>query len=390
MAEQKKIELYIHIPFCQQKCAYCDFLSAPADADVRRRYAEALIEEINIKSQAFENYSVPTIFIGGGTPSMLAGVHIAQIMEAVYASFSVEKTAEITIECNPGTLDKEKALHYKHAGINRISLGLQSVHDRELQLLGRIHTYEQFLTSYDLVRKAGFENVNVDLMSGLPGQTFADWQSSLKKVVSLQPEHISAYGLIIEEGTPFYERFGADERRREEGVTPLFLPTEEAEREMYGWTEEYLSRHGYHHYEISNYARPGRECIHNIGYWRRENYLGLGLGSASLVENERFSNTSDLDIYLRGEAWRQKTIREHIILDRKAQMEEFMFLGLRMMKGVSRAEFKNCFGVELEGVYGTVIAELCKKGLVKQQEGYLSLTKEGLSVSNYVMSEFLG
>lgn len=386
---EKKLELYLHIPFCEKKCAYCDFLSAPADAYIRRRYVEALIEEIKIKSQTYKDYSVPTIFIGGGTPSVLAGVYIAQIMEAVYASFSVEKTAEITIECNPGTLNTEKAVHYKHAGINRISLGLQSARNEELKLLGRIHTFEQFLISYDLLRKAGFDNINVDLMSGLPYQQLSDWEYSLKKTVSLHPEHISAYGLIIEEGTPFYEHFGTDERRREEGLTPLLLPSEEAEREMYVWTEEYLFRHGYRHYEISNYARPGRECRHNIGYWKRENYLGLGLGSASLVENVRFSNTSNLDSYLRGEGWDPKTIREHIILDRQAQMEEFMFLGLRMMKGVSRQEFFQTFGVELSGVYEDVIKRLCSQKLLNQRAGYVFLTRNGISVSNYVMSEFL-
>lgn len=385
MEEKKQLELYLHIPFCERKCEYCDFLSAPADIDTRKRYVEALVEEIKIKSKAFKQYSVPSIFIGGGTPSVLVGSFIADIMEAVYASFSMEKSAEITIECNPGTLNKEKATNYKKAGINRISLGLQSANDKELQLLGRIHTYEQFLKSYDLLRKAGFDNVNVDLMSGLPLQNLADWEYSLKKVVALRPEHISAYSLIIEEGTPFYERFAEDELRREEGDTPQLLPDEDTERAMYEWTESYLAEHGYLHYEISNYAKAGRECRHNIGYWSRENYLGLGLGSASLVENERFSNTTDLESYLQGDYEKQ----EMILIDRQAQMEEFMFLGLRMLQGVSREDFKNCFQVEPEAVYGKEIERLCSQGLLKQQAGYISLTREGISVSNYVMAEFL-
>lgn len=385
MEEKKQLELYLHIPFCERKCEYCDFLSAPADIDTRKRYVEALVEEIKIKSKAFKQYSVPSVFIGGGTPSVLVGSFIADIMEAVYASFSMEKNVEITIECNPGTLNKEKATNYKKAGINRISLGLQSAIDKELQLLGRIHTYEQFLKSYDLLRKAGFENVNVDLMSGLPMQKFADWEYSLKKIVALRPEHISAYSLIIEEGTPFYERFSEDELRREEGDTPRLLPDEETERAMYEWTENYLAEHGYLHYEISNYAKAGRECRHNIGYWKRENYLGLGLGSASLVENERFSNTVDLESYLRGDYEKQDVIR----IDRQAQMEEFMFLGLRMLQGVSREDFKNCFQVEPEVIYGKEIERLCSQGLLKQQAGYIFLSPEGISVSNYVMAEFL-
>lgn len=385
MKQEKKLELYLHIPFCEKKCAYCDFLSAPADLDTRKRYVQALIEEIKIKSEAFKTYSVPSIFIGGGTPSVLVGAFIADIMEAAYASFDIEKNAEITIECNPGTLNREKTVNYKRVGINRVSMGLQSAKNEELRLLGRIHTFEQFLESYDLIRKAGIENVNVDLMSGLPGQSLQDWEYSLKKVTALGPEHISAYSLIIEEGTPFYQRFYEDERRREDGEEPYELPTEEQERAMYEWTESYLEKHGYCHYEISNYAKKGKECRHNIGYWKRENYLGLGLGSASLVENQRFCNTSDLETYLLGD-YGQRELEK---LSRQAQMEEFMFLGLRMLKGVSREAFKNYFGVEIEGIYGSVIKKLCTKGLLCQQEGYVNLTKEGISLSNYVMAEFL-
>ena len=382
---EKKLELYLHIPFCVKKCAYCDFLSAPADQSTQFRYVEALIKEIRVKSKAYKNYSVPSLFIGGGTPSVLSGEVIERLMEVVKTSFSVEETAEITMECNPGTLNFQKAAHYKSAGINRISLGLQSARQQELALLGRIHTYEQFLESFDIVRKAGFDNVNVDLMSGLPGQSLADWQYTLKKAVSLHPEHISAYSLIIEEGTPFYQRFYRDEERRKKGEKPYFLPTEETERAMYEWTEDYLAGHGYLPYEISNYARPGRECRHNIGYWRRENYLGLGLGSASLVENERFSNTSDLEDYIKGDYRKQ----EAVLLSRREQMEEFLFLGLRMRDGISRKEFQNCFGVEPESVYGDRVAALCGQGLLKQEAGRIFLTREGISVSNYVMAQFL-
>ena len=382
---RKKLELYLHIPFCAKKCAYCDFLSAPADESTRVRYLEALVEEIKVKSEFYKIYSVPSVFVGGGTPSVLLGQDIARLMEAVHLYFHLENDAEITIECNPGTLNSQKAAHYKSAGINRVSLGLQSVRQKELTLLGRIHTYEDFLKSYDILRKAGFDNINVDLMSGLPGQTLSSWQATVRKVTALRPEHISAYSLIIEEGTPFYESFSQDEARRERGDVPQLLPTEETERTMYEWSRSYLDAQGYHRYEISNYARAGKECRHNMGYWRRENYLGLGLGSSSLVEDERFGNTTDLEDYIKGNYEKQNITK----LTRQEQMEEFMFLGLRMVEGMSRGEFKDCFGTEPEGVYGDVLASLYKEGLLHQEAGRIYLTEEGISLSNYVMAQFL-
>lgn len=384
-AEKKELELYVHIPFCIQKCLYCDFLSMPVDETVRRHYVNQLIEEIEQKAGDYREYQITSVFLGGGTPSMLAGVQTAEIIEALQQNFSIEKNAEITIECNPGTLTRQKLSAYKNSGINRISIGLQSARNQELQQLGRIHTFEEFLHNYDLVRKTGFENVNIDIMSALPNQTVSDWEYTLKEVLNLRPEHISAYSLIIEEGTPFYRKYADDETRREEGDTPLFLPSEEQERTMYELTREMLLKKGYERYEISNYAKRGRECRHNIGYWTRKNYLGLGLGSASLVENVRFSNTSDLKEYLEGDFIR----REEEVLERKAQMEEFAFLGLRMMKGIRRKNFLKAFGVEIEAVYGEVIKKMVRQGLLNQQEGNIFLTEEGISVSNYVMSEFL-
>ncbi len=381
----KELELYIHIPFCVQKCFYCDFLSMPVDETVRRHYVRRLIEETEYKSQQYKGYEITSVFFGGGTPSILMETQIAEIMEALQQNFSIQKEAEITIECNPGTLARQKIITYKESGINRISMGLQSANNRELKMLGRIHTYEEFLHNYDLVRKGGIENVNVDLMSALPGQTVSDWERTLKEILKLRPEHISAYSLIIEEGTPFYQTYEEDEQRREEGEEPKYLPNEETEREMYRLTGALLEEKGYMQYEISNYAKKGRECQHNIGYWTRKNYLGLGLGSASLVENVRFSNTSDLQEYLAGDFEE----REREVLERREQMEEFMFLGLRMIKGVSRGDFKKAFGVEIEAVYGEVIKKMVSQGLLQQQAGRISLTEEGISVSNYVMSEFL-
>lgn len=397
--EKEKLELYIHIPFCKKKCGYCDFLSMAAKESVHRLYVASLVEEIRDKSMCLEDYQVISVFLGGGTPSILPGAQAAEIMEAVGRYFSLAPDAEVTMECNPKTLDRQKLLMYKAAGINRLSIGLQSTHDKELQRLGRIHTYQDFLENYDAARKAGFDNINVDLMSALPGQTVWDWIYTLERIIRLGPEHISAYSLMIEEGTPFYALYGEDERRRERGEAPIFLPNEETERRMYGMTCQMLGEHGYRRYEISNYARPGQECRHNIGYWRRVPYLGLGLGSASLLEGIRFSNTADLEDYLQGRYGNLQELlrggqggypgRSILRLGKKQQMEEFMFLGLRMMEGISRQEFQENFGIELEGVYGTVLKDMAHHGLLEQRFGRVFLTEEGVAVSNYVMGQFL-
>ena len=381
----KSLELYVHIPFCVRKCEYCDFLSAPAGADTQQEYVRNLLLEIEQKGVRCTDYEVTTIFFGGGTPSILKAGWIADILDAIHRNFKVRKDAEITIECNPGTLTFEKLSIYKSAGINRISVGLQSASDAELRELGRIHTYEDFLRSYDLIRKKGFSNVNIDLMAALPGQTLKSYEQTLRRVLTLKPEHISAYSLIIEEGTPFYEKYEADELLREKGEKPQMLPSEETERLMYERTKKLLLAHGYERYEISNYARRGYACRHNIGYWRRENYLGFGLGSASLLENERFHNTTDLTDYLGGDylAYEQEK------LDKKSQMEEFMFLGLRMTEGISTECFRQTFGLTVELVYGPVLEQQIADQLLRKEDGRIFLTERGLDVSNYVMAQFL-
>ena len=381
----KSLELYVHIPFCVRKCEYCDFLSAPAGADTQQEYVRNLLLEIEQKGVRCTDYEVITIFFGGGTPSILKAGWIADILDAIHRNFKVRKDAEITIECNPGTLTFEKLSIYKSAGINRISVGLQSASDAELRELGRIHTYEDFLKSYDLIRKKGFSNINIDLMAALPGQTLKSYEQTLQRVLALKPEHISAYSLIIEEGTPFYEKYEADELLREKGEKPQMLPSEETERLMYERTKELLLAHGYERYEISNYARRGYACRHNIGYWRRENYLGFGLGSASLLENERFHNTTDLTDYLGGDylAYEQEK------LDKKSQMEEFMFLGLRMTDGISTECFRQTFGLTVELVYGPVLEQQIADQLLRKEDGRIFLTERGLDVSNYVMAQFL-
>lgn len=408
----KELELYLHIPFCERKCAYCDFLSAPADLPVRISYIKKLQEEIAYYGAQYGEYQVSSIFFGGGTPTILEGYQLAAILETVKEHFNITTDAEITVECNPGTLTAGKAEKLVQAGFNRLSMGLQSADDRELQLLGRIHNFAQFLESYDLARKAGFRNINVDLMSALPGQTLKSWQDTLQKVTALRPEHISAYSLIIEEGTPFYERFAEDERIREEGGHPRLLPEEDVERQMYELTETFLHTKGYERYEISNYAKPGYECRHNCGYWTRKDYLGLGLGASSLVEHQRFQNTSELKTYLEQEYSPQcegqheriaETIQlqeetgltqtgHHIhieILDKKSEMEEFMFLGLRLMAGISRQQFEKKFQVTLNSVYGEVLRKLKGEQLIEEVAGYVRLTEHGIDVSNYVLAEFL-
>lgn len=408
----KELELYLHIPFCERKCAYCDFLSAPADLPVRISYIKKLQEEIAYYGAQYGEYQVSSIFFGGGTPTILEGYQLAAILETVKEHFNITTDAEITVECNPGTLTAGKAEKLVQAGFNRLSMGLQSADDRELQLLGRIHNFAQFLESYDLARKAGFRNINVDLMSALPGQTLKSWQDTLQKVTALRPEHISAYSLIIEEGTPFYERFAEDERIREEGGRPRLLPEEDVERQMYELTETFLQIKGYERYEISNYAKPGYECRHNCGYWTRKDYLGLGLGASSLVEHQRFQNTSDLKTYLEQEYSPQcEGQHEHIAetiqlqeetgltqtghhihietLDKKSEMEEFMFLGLRLMVGISRQQFEKKFQVTLNSVYGEVLRKLKGEQLIEEVAGYVRLTEHGIDVSNYVLAEFL-
>ena len=381
----RKLELYLHIPFCVRKCAYCDFLSAPAEDSVREAYMARLREEIKTFAPEYRAYQVSSIFFGGGTPSVLTENQIASVMETLRQCFHIAPDAEISMECNPGTLTEAKAKTIAACGINRVSLGLQSARDEELKALGRIHTWKDFLESFDQMRRVGCRNINVDLMSALPGQTLSSWEKSLKRVTALKPEHISAYSLILEEGTEFFTKFHEEELLREKGGTPTLLPSEETERQMYMLTESFLRERGYERYEISNYAKPGFACRHNVGYWTRSNYLGFGLGASSLIENVRFHNPEELNVYLTGAFSHE----DREVLDKKAQMEEFMFLGLRMTDGVSRRRFEELFGVSVDGVYGGVLRRLKEEKLIAEQAGRLRLTAKGVDVSNPVLAEFL-
>jgi len=380
----KNLELYVHIPFCLKKCAYCDFLSFSCDEKTQLAYADALIREIEYYGPQMHDYFVTTIFVGGGTPTWLDENKMLEILDAIYTYFNVSSDAEITMECNPGTVTASKLEKYRRAGVNRLSIGLQSADDEELQILGRIHTFEKFVKTYELARNAGFANINVDLISGIPYQTAEKFLHTLQKVVRLKPNHISAYSLIIEKGTPFYEAYKFDAVKQEAGMQTEVLPTEDEVYRITKLTQQYLANAGYEQYEISNFAQPGFECEHNIGYWTRENYLGLGLGAASLVENVRYSNTSDLDAYLEGE------LRvDEFPVPRKAQMEEFMFLGLRMKCGVTRQQFQEEFGVPIEGIYRDALEHLKAEGLLEMNAGRIALTEKGQDLSNYALAQFL-
>ena len=376
---KKELELYIHIPFCVRKCAYCDFRSAPAGQEVQAQYVDRLLEEIQKAAPLAEDYEVVSAFFGGGTPSILPEEEIGRVMELLHRQFDWKADAEVTIEANPGTVDGRKLDAYRSFGINRISFGLQSADNEELQKLGRIHTWEQFLESYESARAAGFTNINVDLMSALPGQTRKSWQETLQKVLVLNPEHISAYSLILEEGTPMGDH--------PDRYPPI--PEEEADRCMYHLTRELMAQNGYDRYEISNYAKNGRLCRHNAVYWTRGNYVGFGLGASSMVEDCRWKNTENMEQYLQFNSQEQSVKEDCHELDIKECMEEFMFLGLRMMKGVSVSEFQILYGHTIEEVYGSVLNKWQNTGYLIRQNGYIRLTEKGIDVSNVIMADFL-
>ena len=377
------IELYFHIPFCVRKCFYCDFLSAPADEETKKAYMEALQREVLARAPEYEGRAVTSLFFGGGTPSAVEAGKLAGLLQTVKEHFGISKDAEITVEVNPGTVDRRKLDIYRKAGINRLSIGLQSADDRELETVGRIHTWRQFQDAWQAAAEAGFTNINVDVMSALPGQTCKSYLHTLESVLALEPApvHISAYSLIPEEGTPLVEQISQGR---------LTLPDEDTDRDMYRATKRILEQAGYRRYEISNYARPGYECRHNSGYWRRRDYLGFGVGAASLINNIRFKNGSDLKTYLQNPADCREEVQS---LSPGERMEDFLFLGLRMTDGVSAEEFASCFGREMDWVYGDVIRRNTDDGLLEWRKcgagRRLALTERGLDLANYVMAQFL-
>lgn len=398
---RKKLSIYIHIPFCVKKCVYCDFLSFGADdpqinrsGAVRKAYVQSICRELLSYKSISKDYIVKTIFIGGGTPSILLPGEIMNILATLRSIFKVDEEAEITIEVNPGTLTAIKAAEYLAAGINRMSIGLQSAHNDELAMLGRIHTYEQFLTSYQTARDAGFRNINVDLISAIPGQTLHSYLDTLERVLKCRPEHISSYSLIVEEGTPL----AGDQKLLSK------LPDEETDREMYEATGKVLEMSGYKRYEISNYAKPGYECRHNIVYWTMDEYIGIGIGAASFFNGRRYSNTSDIKQYVDSmeEVFEKRSIDEayripellsirHIdeTVDIDTLMEEYVIFGLRMTRGISAADFYERFGHSLYDVYGDIIRGYVASGHMKDEKGMVCFTRKGIDVSNRILVDFL-
>ncbi|MBU5256798.1 radical SAM family heme chaperone HemW [Tissierella praeacuta] len=375
----KDLSLYIHIPFCISKCYYCDFSSFTNINHKIDEYINSLIIELDLYKDKIKDYSIKTIFIGGGTPSCINPRYINRILEFIYRNFNTSDLVEVTIEANPGTLDKEKVQIYMESGINRVSMGMQTLDDTLLKSIGRIHSTKDFYKSYEILRNGNMKNINVDLIFGLPNQSIDQVISSLKKVVELGVEHVSYYGLILEENTKFYKLYN-------EGK--ISLPDENIERMMYHKATEYLTNHGYKHYEISNYALPTYECKHNLVYWEVRPYLGVGLSSHSNMRGKRFFNTSNINIYIEKLNMNKLPVEGEEIIDKDTEMEEFCILGIRKIEGLSKIEFKNRFEVEIEKIYGDIIKKHIDNGLILNDHN-IRLTKKGLDLSNLVEVDFL-
>lgn len=390
------LSLYIHIPFCVKKCLYCDFLSFSASNSKKQGYVKALVNELAAweevlkeKLTGMDRLYFKTVFAGGGTPTCLEPSMLLEILQSVM-KYTDENT-EFTIEANPGTITDSHISVFKETGINRVSLGLQSAQDRELKKLGRIHTYREFCNSYNKLQKAGFGNINIDIMAGIPGQDIPSYKDTLEKVAALAPAHISVYSLIVEPGTEFY-------KMQEQGG--LDIADEDTDRHMYNLAKEILGRNGYNRYEISNYSKKGMECLHNITYWTGGSYLGTGLGASSYINGTRFTGTMDFNKYTcifkdrAGQGMAENQVQKNIgtnyeNLSVKNQMEEFMFLGLRLTQGISVNDFEKKFHTPYVSVYGKISRELEEKKLLRRENGRIFLTERGIDLSNYVLSEFL-
>lgn len=375
LAKSTALGLYLHIPFCRSKCLYCDFCSFPhPKEDVMEAYVLALCRDLEARAKDCAEYTVDTVYFGGGTPSLLPPRLLLRVLETVFRCYRVAKDAEITLECNPATASRDAFVSLRSGGFNRLSIGLQSTQDGELRALGRIHTFADFTRTFGDARTAGFENVSADLMSGIPLQTVESYLQSIERLIALSPEHISAYGLIVEEGTPFH-------RMRDR----LAIPDEEAAREMYFRGIEMLRAHGYAQYEISNFARPGYESRHNLKYWDCNEYLGFGVAAYSDFGGDRFGNSRDLDAYLRGESIECE--RETPTLD--VRMNEYVMLRMRLCAGISSADFATRFGRSFEALFGCRMTSYERHGLIRRSGEVTAFTAEGFYLSNAVLSELL-
>lgn len=377
--ENNEIGLYVHIPFCAKKCLYCDFISYENRNKLVEEYIHSLKQEI-VNYKSCNKYKISTIYIGGGTPSFIDSVYIMQIIKILKKTFEIKENAEITIEINPGTITEQKLEDYKNCGINRVSIGLQSTDNRILKQIGRIHTYEQFLDTYKLIRGKGFNNVNIDLMLGLPNQTINILEDSINKVLKLEPEHISVYSLILEEGTPLYDLVENKE---------IHLLDDDIERQMYWTVKRKLEKRGYKHYEISNFAKYGYESKHNKNCWEQKEYLGFGVAAHSYINGKRYSNTNDLHNYIQN-ASNYKCIQIiHEIQNSEEKMKEYMMLGLRKLEGVKISEFKNKFVKNPLYVFMHELDKLVKEGLIQIDEDNIKLTIKGIDFANIVWEKFV-
>ena len=374
----KEIGIYIHIPFCIKKCEYCDFVSYCNKKEYVPQYINALKKEI--KNNINKEYKITTIYIGGGTPSSIEENYIADIIETIKLNMNDEdlkdfENIEVTIEVNPGTVNKEKLQVYKKIGINRLSIGLQETHNELLKSIGRIHTYEEFIKTYKLARKIGFNNINVDLMIALPNQTIQDIKENLEKITKLNPEHISVYSLILEEGTPFYNKYNENK---------IKLPDEELERNMYWYVKNTLENNGYMHYEISNFSKKGFESKHNMNCWNQEEYLGFGLAAHSYNNRIRYSNTNSIEEYIKGS---NKIIHEEQTLE--DMQKEYMLLGLRKIEGINIQKFKNKFAQNPIFIFKEQLNKLVDEELIIVDGNEIKLTNKGLDLANIVWEEFV-
>lgn len=373
--------LYIHIPFCVSKCNYCDFNSFKMDKIAKDKYLKDLKKEMELYSKNLkeDNY-ITSVFLGGGTPSILNSNELKYIFENINLYFNVRKNAEITVECNPGTLTKEKLKTMKVIGINRLSIGLQAVQDYHLKSIGRIHTYDEFEKNYKDALEVGFNNINIDLMYALPNQTFEEWKESLEKIVSLNPSHISAYSLILEEGTKLYEMYENNE---------FNVIDEDTDINMYNYTINYLKSNGYNQYEISNYAKDKCECKHNILYWKCNHYIGLGPGASGYINDFRYNNVESLKEYHEKLSLNEKPIesKENLTIDDKIQ--EKIFMGLRMNEGIKFKYFKEEFNINFKEKYRKKINKLKERKLISEDITGIRLTQKGREISNSIFIEFI-
>ncbi|MBQ1793569.1 MAG: oxygen-independent coproporphyrinogen III oxidase [Peptostreptococcaceae bacterium] len=372
--------LYIHVPFCVQKCNYCDFNSFKIKGNDKKEYLNAIEKEMKLYSDEFKNKQFDSVFFGGGTPSILNIEELKRLVGSVFKNFNIKETAEVSMECNPGTINKEKLIHMKELGINRLSIGLQAIQNHHLKYIGRIHSYEEFEKNYLEAKEVGFDNINIDLMYALPNHKKEEWKESLDKIISLNPSHISAYSLILEEGIKLHEMYDNEE---------FSLLDEDTDIEMYNYTINKLKENGYNQYEISNYSKEYKECKHNIIYWKCDNYLGLGPGASGYIGDIRYNNISDLNEYNHKISQNIKPIEEETILSEKDKIEEFIFMGLRMNEGISLKVFKERFNISIEDIYKEPIEKLIASKLLELDKDNLKLTQKGREISNTVFIEFI-